>query len=192
MSDGRRAIKALSWQQVDEIAARFRQLNPYHGKSRSILKIERDNYDLGEQRQIYCYAVSPKRYSFFLLDGNGEPVLLQQGVNNHEDRWSEHGLGHLRNPYDLESEDRDWIAQGWLNIIRKALGMPARSLGFEHLVALGRITITSPKAMRSLSKLNRGKTYDDRLKPFDFLLSCQAIRVSAWGRSRKISSGREI
>lgn len=90
-----------------------------------------------------------------MLDGNGEPVLLQQGVNNHEDRWSEHGLGHLRNPYDLESEDRDWIAQGWLNIIRKALGMPARSLGFEHLAALGRITITC-HAMSSNSGIRLG------------------------------------
>ena len=172
MGDGRRAIKALSWQQVDEIAARFRKLNPYRGKSRSILKIERDNYDLGEQRQIYCYAVSPKRYCFFLLDENGEPLLLQKGVNNHEDRWSEHGLGHLRNPYDFESEDRGWIAQAWLNMIRAALGLPIQQLGVEHLPAVGRITITSPNRMRSLSKLNRGKKYDDRLKPFDWLLSC--------------------
>ena len=172
MSDGRRAIKALSWQQVDEIAARFRKLSPYRDKSRSILKIERDNYDLGEQRQIYCFAISAKRYALFVLDDNGEPVLLQKGVNNHEDRWSEHGLGHLRNPYDFESEDRSWIAQVWLNIIRAALALPIQPLGFEYLPALGRITITSPERMRSLAKLNRARDYEDRLKPFDFLLSC--------------------
>src|SRR5579864_3973361 len=172
LSDGRRAIKALSWQQVDEIAARFQKLSPYRDKSRSILKIERDNYDLGEQRQIYCLAISAKRYALFLLDENGEPVLLQKRVNNHEDRWSEHGLGHLRNPYDFESEDRDWIRQVWLYIVRMALRLPTEPLSFERLPAVGRVTITGPKRMRSISKLNRGKTHAERLKPYNFLLSC--------------------
>ncbi len=87
-------------EQVDEIAARFVKLSPYADKSRSILKIERDNYDpeTGEQRQVYCLAISAKRYALFLRDEHGDPVLLQKAVNNHEDRWSEHGLGHLRNP----------------------------------------------------------------------------------------------
>ena len=174
MSDGRSAVKALSWQQVDAIAERFRKLSPYRDKSRSILKIERDNYDprTGRQRQVYCLAVSAKRYALFLRDDNGNPVLLQKGINNHEDRWSEHGLGHLRNPTDLRSEDRDWIRQAWLSIIRMSLRLPTEPLGFEHLPAVGRVTITSPKAMRSLAKLNVGKKYGARLKPFNFLLSC--------------------
>ncbi len=171
LSDGHRAIKALSWQQVDEIAARFRKLNPYHGKSRSILKIERDNYGLGEQRQIYCFAISMKRYALFLLDESGNPALLQKGVNNHEDRWSEHGLGHLRNPYDFESEDRDWIREVWLYIVRMAVRLPTEPLSFECIPAVGRILLTSPKRMRSLAKLNGGKKDNERLKPFGFLLS---------------------
>jgi len=174
MIDGHSAVRALSWQQVNEISARFSKLSPYHGKSRSILKIERDNYDptTGRQRQLYCLAVSAKRYALFLRDEDGSPVLLQKDINNHEDRWSEHGLGHLRNPSDLESENRDWIPQAWVNIIRKALGLSTQPLNFEHLPAVGRVTITSPKVMRSLAKLNLGKKYGDRLKPFNFLLSC--------------------
>jgi hypothetical protein len=35
-----------------------------------------------------------------LRDEDGNPILLQKGINNHEDRRSEHGLGHLRNPLD--------------------------------------------------------------------------------------------
>jgi hypothetical protein len=73
LSDGRRAVRALSWQQVDKIAARFRKLNPYRGETRSVLKIERDDYDVGEQRQIYCFAISAKRYALFLLNENGDP-----------------------------------------------------------------------------------------------------------------------
>lgn len=160
--------------EVAEIVARFARLNPYTDKSRSILKIERDNYDpkTGEQRQVYCLAVSSKRYGLFLRDEEGNPVLLQKGLNNHEDRWSEHGLGHLRNPMNPDSEDRDWIRQAWINIIRVTLGLPVEPLGFEHLPAIGRVPITSPAALRSLAKLNRGRKYRNRIKPFDFLLSC--------------------
>ena len=42
------------------------------------------------------------------------------------DRWSEHGLGHLLNPTDPESEDRDWIEQVWLKIVREALDLSLR------------------------------------------------------------------
>jgi len=172
--DGRRAVKALSWHQLDELAERFRKLSPYGDKSRSILKVERDNYDpvTGKQRQIYCLAVSAKRSALFLRDEDGNPVLLQKGINNHEDGWSEHGLGHLRNPTDLASEDRDWIRQAWLSILRITLRLPTEPLSFEDLPAVGRVPITSPKAMRSLAKLNVGKKYGARLKPFNFLLSC--------------------
>jgi hypothetical protein len=174
MPDGRSAVWALSWREVDDIVARFVKLNPYTDKSRSILKIERDNYDpeTGEQRQVYCLSIASKRYALFLRDNDGNPVLLQKRVNNHEDRWSEHGLGHLRNPLNPDSDDRGWIPQAWISIIRRTLGLPTQSLGFEEVPAMGRVPITSPTAMRSLAKLNRGKKYRNRLKPFDFLLSC--------------------
>src|SRR5437868_1925519 len=178
MRDGCGAVKALSWHQIDELAERFRKLSPYRDKSRSILKIERDNYDpvTGKQRQIYCLAISAKRYALFLRDEDGNPVLLQNGVNNHEDRWLEHGLGHLRNPIDLGSEDRDWIRQAWLSIIRTSLDLQTEPLAFEHLPAVGRVAITSPKVMRSLAKLNASKKNGARLKPFNFLLSCHVKR----------------
>jgi hypothetical protein len=64
----------------------------------------------------------------------GKPV----SSNNDEDRWSEHGLGHLLNPSDPESEDRDWIAQAWLAILHRSLKLSAnKSLGFEASPAVG-------------------------------------------------------
>ncbi len=59
------------------------------------------------------FPPSDMRSSFAIQDG--EPALLREGVNNKEDRYSEHGLGHLLNPTDPESDDRSWIAQAWLN-----------------------------------------------------------------------------
>jgi len=169
-------VTALSWEQVREISGRFLALNPYDPEAvpESILKIEGDNRDpkTGNQRQIYCLAISAKRYTLFLLDEKGEPVLLRQGVNNKEDRWSEHGLGHLLNPTDPENEDREWIAQVWLSIVRRALGLPVQKLGFEGLPAVGRITVSSPAVMCPLEKLNEGKSYADQIKPFNFILTC--------------------
>jgi len=189
MQNGLSAIRALSFPQVDEISERFRRLSPYRDKSRSILKIEKDNYDpeSGEQRQIFGFSISAKRYACFIPDADGNPVLLQKGLNNHENRWSEHGLGHLRFFFDFESEDRDWIRLFWLNIIRRELGKPTPSLGFEHLPAVGRVTITSPKVMRSLAKLNLGKSKANRLKTFDYLLS---THIAALGHPLKIDPER--
>jgi hypothetical protein len=87
--NGRAAIQALSWEQVAEIVGQFPRLNPYDRAAvpNSILKIEDDNFDpkTGKQRQLWCVAISAKRYVLFLRDRNGEPELLRKGVNNGED-----------------------------------------------------------------------------------------------------------
>jgi hypothetical protein len=179
--DGRAAIKALPRKQVMGIAERFAALKPYDHRAvpGSILKIEDDNFDpkTGKPRQVYCLAISAKRYALFLKDRKGSPALLRKGVNNHEDRWSEHGLGHLLNPTNPEDEDRDWIAQAWLRMIRKALALPVQKLDFEDMPAVGRITASSPAVMKSLAALNDGKKYAAQIKPFNFLLTCHVKQL---------------
>jgi hypothetical protein len=173
------AIKALSWKQVEGLAMRFAALNPYDESvvPGSVLKIENDNFDpkTGKQRQLYCVAISAKRYTLFLKDRRGDPELLRKGVNNDTDRWSEHGLGHLLNPTDPDSEDRKWIGQAWLKIVRKALGLHRSKLGFEDRPAVGRVTVSSPAVIRPLANLNEGKPYPDQIKPFNFLLTCHVM-----------------
>jgi hypothetical protein len=176
--DGRAGVKALSWKQVDEISRRFAALNPYNREAvpGSILKIEDDNYVSREndgQRQINCLAISVKRYTLFLYDHDGEPVLLRKGANSKDDHWSEHGLGHLLNPID--PEDRDWISQVWNDIVHRALGFPAPELAFADSPAVGRVTIGSPVIMKRLEKLNDGKKYADQIKPFNFLLTSHVM-----------------
>jgi hypothetical protein len=62
-------IKALSWNTVDQIVSRFVALNPYDAAMvpGSILKIEKENLDeqTKQRRQLYCYAISAKRYALF-------------------------------------------------------------------------------------------------------------------------------
>ncbi|MGA8222522.1 MAG: hypothetical protein WB780_12780 [Candidatus Acidiferrales bacterium] len=198
-NDGHEAVKALSWKQVEAISKQFTALNPYDRRAvpDSILKIENDNVDPvnHKQRQLFCLAISAKRYALFLLNRQGEPLLLRAScpfcrqenmptatrckkcrkaikVNNEDDRWSEHGLGHLLNPADPESEDREWIAQVWRSIVRRALGFPVKPFRFEHLPAVGRVTVSSPAVMKPLAALNRGKRYSDQIKPFNFLITC--------------------
>jgi len=179
------AVKVLSWKQVEEIVARFAALNPYDQEAiaGSILKIEGDNFDpkTKKQRQIYCLAISAKRYTLFLKDRNGNPELLRKGTNNDKDRWSEHGLGHLLNPIDPENDDRKWIGQAWLQIVRNALGLRTQTLAFENQPAVGRVTVSSPAVIRPLLELNNGKPYPERIKPFNFLLTCH---VKAFGHPK--------
>jgi hypothetical protein len=176
LPDGRRAIKALSWAQVREIAGRFEPLNPYDRAAvpGSILKIEDCNFDhvSKKQRQVWCFAISAKRYALFLRDKAGRHVLLRKDENDTEDHWSEHGLGHLLNPIDLLSEDRKWIAQVWESIIADALGQPAKNIEFENHPAVGRFAITSPGVLAPIAGLNVGRKYRDQIKPFNFLLTC--------------------
>src|SRR5207248_942655 len=76
------------------------------------------------------------------------------------------------NPTDPECDDREWIAQVWLKMIRNTLGLPAKKLSFENLPAVGRVSVSSPAVMRSLAQFNEGKPYCDQIKPFNFLMTC--------------------
>jgi hypothetical protein len=103
------AIRTLSWHQVEAIRQRFARLTPYVTAPGSVLKREDVNLDAeGRQREVWCYAISAKRYCFYTLDDAGEPQLV---------KWSEHGLGHLLNPTDPDSDDRDWMRQVWEGIV---------------------------------------------------------------------------
>jgi hypothetical protein len=175
LPDGSEAVKALRWQDVDQIAARFAQLNPYDRKivPGSILKIEDVNFHDGRQRQVYCYAISAKRYALYELDPTGAPRLLRDGGRG---KWSEHGLGHLLNPTDPKGEDRNWIGQVWNSMIRRALGLSGDAPSFAALPAVGRVSVTSPPVLRAFRAFNDGRPYPTQIKPFNFLVSCHVSR----------------
>ena len=174
--NGEAGIQALTWKQVDQIVAKFETLNPYDRNviRGSVLKIEEDNCDpkTGNQRRLYCLAISAKRYALFLKAKIRLPQLLREGVNNKKDRWSRHGLGHLLNPTDPEGLDRNWTAEVWDLIVRKSLGLKVTNLKFANLPAIGRTTVSSPALMKCLESLNLGKPYAEQIKPFNFLQTC--------------------
>ncbi len=125
--------------------------------------MEDENYTdntRAERRQLYCFAISAKRYALYTLDDSGEPVLV---------KTSGHGLGHLLNPTDPNTDDRDWIRQAWEWLLRKHLGLPALEPTWLDQPAIARHSISSPALHKLLTTLNKGLPYVEQIKPFNFL-----------------------
>jgi hypothetical protein len=96
-----------------------------------------------------------------LLDkDDGEPALRKP---------SEHGLGHLLNPADPESEDREWIAQAWEWLLRISLGLPASAPDWLDRPAIARHGVSTPHTLRLFKQLNAGKPFAEQIKPYNFL-----------------------
>jgi hypothetical protein len=178
LPDGRTGIRALSWAEVDAIVARFDALNPYDRQAvpHSILKVEKYNYvgnnDSNERREIYCYAISAKRYALFVLRPDGSPRIIHR---------SEHGLGALLNPLDPDSEDvadeteecegLRWITRAWEVIVSRALGRSVEWPDWCNLPAVSRLTTSKPALLAPFRKRNRRKAYADQIKPHNFILT---------------------
>jgi hypothetical protein len=166
ISDGVPAIRALSWAEVDAIVGRLDALNPYDRAAvpEAILKVEDENFDTetGERRQLWCLAISAKRYALYDLDADGTPVVRKA---------SEHGLGHLLNPTDPDAEDRSWIEAIWDGIVRDALELPSASPAWLDRTAVSRTTTSSPRLMQPFEIGTSDARYADGVKPFNFALS---------------------
>lgn len=166
-SQGRQAVRALSWDEVEAIRGRFATLNPYERATvpGSILEFEDENVDsvTGRLRQLWCRSISAKRYTMFNKRQHGN-VLVR--------KCSEHGLGHLLNPTDPSDEDRDWIDHVWEGIV--GFVDPSGEPAWLDRPAVSRITASTPALLRPFASYNEGRPYRDQIKPFNFLISVQA------------------
>ena len=182
--DGCEAIRALSWAQVDAIVARFDRLNPYDRDARSRTRSSRSKTTTSTRRPAssgssgaWRFPPSATRSSFAIATASRRCCARASITRGREDRYSEHGLGHLLNPTDPTSDDRSWIAQAWLAIVRRSLGLPTKPLRFANRVAVGQITVSSPEVMKPLAALNAGKPYAQQIKPFNFIISCHVAQL---------------
>jgi hypothetical protein len=84
---------------------------------------------------------------------------------------SEHGLGHLLNPLDPASDNRDWITDAWNQLIHhpEALLNGGGPPWLDH-PALTRISITSQEVARAFAIYNNGRDWRAQIKPFNFIL----------------------
>lgn len=166
LPDGQTAIRALSWNDVDDIVARFEQLNPYDREIvQGILKIEKVNFVDRYQRELLGYAIASKRYAFFTRKSDGGIQI---------EKASAHGLGFLYPPkpgYDKRISAPIWVVEAWQWILNTALGIPCTEPEWFGLPAMMRIAVTTPKVLEQLQEREEDLPYRDRTKPFNFVLT---------------------
>lgn len=163
--NGTDAIRTLTLSQVQAIAGKFNQLNPYDPKLvRDILKIEDVNHIDSDPnkpfRQLFGYAVSAKRYALF----------TQSEKNIFIEKASGHGLGYLfapkeRTPGEGDADDEaeetpEWVLEAWEYLLRKEFKYEPRQPSWLALPAMMRMVMTSPNVLK-----NRRP---DWLAPFNF------------------------
>jgi hypothetical protein len=176
---GQEAVRALSWQQVETIREQFSRLNPYSTPETagSLLELEDENFTdktRTKRQQLWCYSISAKRYVLYTATTSREISLVGiSGEDEDEDyedpepaltKPSRHGLGHLRNPIDPESEDQDWIEEVWRHILTHH-DPPA----WLDRPAIARTSVSTPTVLRLFQPLNHDKSYSAQIKPFNFL-----------------------
>ena len=131
-------------------------------------------------RELYAYAISAKRYALFNIDANGTPVIRKA---------SQHGLGHLMEPYDDKDPAtgvpdpatplrklklRRWQYDFWWKLVDAQLkGDPDIVPSDYHpalsFPALGRYSATSKVMLGWFKRHNEGRRYEDQVRPFGFL-----------------------
>jgi hypothetical protein len=150
---GRAAIKALSWKHLERIRDRFVALNPYNSDlvEGSILKIEDINYKKKDgkrqQRQLFGFAVSAKRYVLYQRSGNALTLIEPKA----------HGLGYLSAPVERKNEtDPLWTHKAWELILCQELGIPMKGVPeWLHLPALMRVTLSTPLVLERINRQTR-------------------------------------
>jgi hypothetical protein len=179
MPDGSEAVKALSRAQVQEIRNTMERLNPYGKGKNELLKDE--TADANAHGQVYGYAVSAKRYCLFTYDSDGKPVIPPDKYR--DGQWSgpaeidgkpaytQHGLGLYLHPANPASPgDGSWIRQAWQWTVDRAHGIESPYPEWSDIPALARYGVRSAHIMRAFRDWNTGRTYDESVKPFGFVL----------------------
>ena len=167
LPDGREAVKALSWRQVEEIRNEMDRLNPYDRNivPNSILKIEKINNVNGVQRQLFGYAIASKRYALYEKTPSGIEIVSAKA----------HGLGFLQFPkkgYDKKVDAPAWVVEAWEWLLGEVGIGPRRAApSWFSLPAMMKCVITTREVLRALQVLQANVPYTHRAgKPFNFVV----------------------
>jgi hypothetical protein len=170
-------IHALSFAEVDAIQARFDSLNPYDPRiAPGIHTLKRDHAK--DQRQLYAYAISAKRYGLFHFRADGTVEIVPK------DGRKEHGLGAYLSPYNPNSEDvqrgnRRHATEIWEYIISRSIGRSVPEPSFFDLPVMCRVPISTWNSYAQFDCFNGrcehpehpAKPMSEQIKPFNFFMA---------------------
>ncbi|MDX2059504.1 MAG: hypothetical protein SFV24_16960 [Gemmatimonadales bacterium] len=178
LKDGRAAIVAISWAEVNAIANQLQQLMPFQSPITSrVLKVEDVNVDprTGTPIALWGLALAAKRYCLF--ERVADTIRFRRRL--------EHGLALYRPPVappptpadDPYPEDRGWIAEVWRRLVHQALTRRPGPVPpwFGH-PALTQLAITSPRDLEALERVASPlvtRPYAEAIKPFNFMQAGQ-------------------
>lgn len=142
-------------QHTKEIQEFFQPLNPY-SFDKPIFKLEKSGK--------WFYGISTKRYCLYDVDENGE-ILVD------DEKFSGHALGHLLNPFD--NDNAEWYREIWQDVLELKYGKMTWAEFYEKYdtkYAMQKLIVTHPDILKRLSRFNKGKEYQNQIKPFNFAL----------------------
>jgi hypothetical protein len=178
--DAREAVYALSWEEVrTKVVEPLRALNPYRGEAgkEDILKIEKENFGPdGNQRQLFAYSISSKRYCMFIENEHAREIV----------KASAHGLGFLYPPFedkDRKHKEHQWIWDAWEYILALELDGPDAAMSkresYFDLPAMMQIAITTPALLARFKGV-------PGFRPLNFMLAVQLMGEISNGSQAKL------
>jgi hypothetical protein len=164
---GSEHVRALSWQEVEQIVNQFESLNPYDRTAvrGSILNFVDANYEDSDpehpRRQLLGYSIAAKRYALYERSGNKINIVDPKA----------HGLGYLYPPADSPrgwEHDHDapkWIYQFWDCLLRIALELERDNPSWIKRPQMMRMTVTTFNVLKRLHEWKGFRPYNFFLLP---------------------------
>jgi len=150
---------AIPAERVDEVQLFFQKLKPYNFE-KLLFKLEKENFVDDKLSDLWFYGISSKRYVLYNYE-NGKITIRKH---------SSHGLGHIANPFSTRS---DWQEEFWKDVLElhyKKKSIEEVNEKYSNHYAVSELAISTPTLMRRFVKLNKGKSNDQKVKPFNFCL----------------------
>lgn len=149
-------VKALSYGDVAELSNRFQSLCPYN--------TERPIQMLETKQQSYCRSYGPKFYCLFDIDENGRRTIVEA---------KEFGFGSIFSPAMKDDGGigsiRDFARAGWSMIL--GIDTEEQRQRWANFPAISRLNVSTPYMLSRFVKYNEGKSYDEQLNPFSFVMT---------------------
>ncbi|AFV22388.1 DNA-directed DNA polymerase B [Methanolobus psychrophilus R15] len=138
---------------AQEIIDYFQPLNPY---SLDIALLKAEKVDM------WFYGISSKRYPLYKFRKN--KIIFKD--------FKLHGLGHLTNPFSKDGGG-DWHEEIWEDLLKLHYGIITEldiEEKYSNLYAISRLTVSTPNVWSRFKTLNKGKVWEEQIKPSNFYL----------------------